>query len=70
LCGVGLLVGGHIEEDDGEHIQVPHAIDPREESTVDLEPVVPPVPGTLTDLVTHAGHVEYNCSQQEIITNT
>lgn len=46
-----MLVGGGIEEDNGENIQVPHAVDPCEKSAVDLESVVSPVPVTFTDLV-------------------
>lgn len=46
-----VLVGGGIEEDNGENIQVPHAVDPCEKSTVDLEGVVSTVPVTFTDLV-------------------
>lgn len=44
-------MGGGVEEDDGEDVQVPHAVDPREESTVDLESVVSAVPVAFTDLV-------------------
>lgn len=44
-------MGGSVEEDDGEDVQVPHAVDPREESTVDLESVVSAVPVAFTDLV-------------------
>lgn len=46
-----MLVGGGVEEDNGENIQVPHAVDPRENSAVDLEGVVPAVPVTFADLV-------------------
>lgn len=44
-------MGGSVEEDDGEDVQVPHAVDPREESTADLESVVSAVPVAFTDLV-------------------
>lgn len=46
-----VLAGGGVEEDNGENIQVPHAVDPCEESTVELEGVVSNVPVTLTDLM-------------------
>lgn len=46
-----VLVGGCIEEDNGENIEIPHAVDPCEKGTVDLESVVSPVPVTFTDLV-------------------
>lgn len=44
-------MGGSVEEDDGEDVQVPHAEHPREKSTVDLESVVSAVPVAFTDLV-------------------
>lgn len=47
-----LLVGRSVEEDDGEDVQVPHAEDPREESTVDPEGVVAAGQVTLTHLET------------------
>lgn len=47
-----LLVGWSVEEDDGEDVQVPHAEDPREESTVDLEGVVAAGQVALTHLET------------------
>lgn len=47
-----VLVGRGVEEDDGENVQVPHAVDAREKSAVDLEGVVATVPVTLTHLVT------------------
>lgn len=47
-----LLVGWSVEEDDGEDVQVPHAKDPREESTVALEGVAATSQVTLTDLET------------------
>lgn len=45
------LVGGGVEEDDGENVQVPHAVGPREKGAVDLHGVVAPVPVTFTDLL-------------------
>lgn len=47
-----VLVGRGVEEDDGENVQVPHAVDAREKSAVDLQGVVAAVPVTLTHLVT------------------
>lgn len=46
-----VLAGGGVEEDNGENIQVPHAVDPCEKSAVELEGVVANVPVTLTDLM-------------------
>lgn len=46
-----MLARGGIEEDNGENIQVPHAVDPGEKSAVELEGVVSNVPVTLTDLM-------------------
>lgn len=45
-------MGRGVEEDDGENVQVPHAVDAREKSAVDLQGVVAAVPLTLTHLVT------------------
>lgn len=44
------LVGWGVEEDDGENIQIPHAEDPCEDSTVDLEGVVAAVQVSITNL--------------------
>lgn len=46
-----MFVRGSIEEDNGEDIQVPHAVDPCEKGAVDLESVVSQVPVTFTDLL-------------------
>lgn len=45
-----VLVGRGVEEDNGEHIQVPHAVGSCEKSTVHLQSVVSPVPVTFTNL--------------------
>lgn len=45
-----LLVGRSVEKDDGENVQIPHAEDPCEESTVDLEGVVAALQVTFTHL--------------------
>lgn len=56
-----VLVGGGVEEDNGENIQVPHAVGPCEKGTVDLEIVLSPVPRTFTDLVKNRVLAPWSC---------
>lgn len=44
------FVRRRVEEHDGEDVQVPHAVDAREEGAVHLHRVLPPVPVALVHL--------------------